>query len=85
MAYDLYSIPPPLKPCESIDATDTRYLNQTHAPLIHSLKKALYFELYNEKSFNKPRQIFVPPFPYKHANLQLPNVRISQRYQHLSS
>lgn len=49
MTYDLYLLPPSLKHCEHDDAIYTRYLNQTHDPLIHLLKKVLYIELYNEK------------------------------------
>ena len=33
MAYDVYPLPPSLKPCESIDSTDTHYLNQMHTLL----------------------------------------------------
>ena len=36
-----------IKPCETVNATDTRYLNQTHAPIINLLKKQLHVELYN--------------------------------------
>ena len=49
MIYDLYPLPPSLKLCEPVDSTDTRYLNQMHAPLINHLKKELDIELYNEK------------------------------------
>ena len=49
IAYDSYPLPPFLQPCEPVDLTDTRYLNQMHAPLINPLKKALDIELYNEK------------------------------------
>ena len=49
MAYTFYPLPPSLKLCESVDSTNTRYLNQMHAPLINPLKKALDIELYNEK------------------------------------
>ena len=35
MTYDLYPLPLSLKPCEPIDSTDTRYLNQMHAPLVN--------------------------------------------------
>ena len=33
IAYDVYLLSPSLKPCEPIDTTDIRYLNQSHAPL----------------------------------------------------
>ena len=38
MAYDLYPLPPSLKPYEPIDSTDARYFNQTHASLVNPLK-----------------------------------------------
>ena len=41
MAYDLYSLPLSLKPYESIDTTNTRYINQNHTLLINSLKTHL--------------------------------------------
>ena len=49
IARDLYPFPLSLKPCEPIDSTDTRYLNQNHAPLVNPLKNSLHIELYNEK------------------------------------
>ena len=49
MAYDLYPLPQSLKPCETIDSIDTRYINQSHTPIANPLKKALHIELYNEK------------------------------------
>ena len=39
MSYDLYHLPPSLKPCEPVDTTDSRYLNQQHSPLVNPLKK----------------------------------------------
>ena len=39
MAYDLYPLPPSLKPCESIDSTDIRYLNQKHPSPVNLLKR----------------------------------------------
>ena len=41
MSEDLYILPPSLKPCESMDGSDTRYLNQSHAPIVNPLKKPL--------------------------------------------
>ena len=35
MSYDLYPLPPSLKPCELVDTTDSRYLNQNHFPLVN--------------------------------------------------
>ena len=41
MPEDLYILPPPLKPCEPIDGSDTRYLNQSYAPIVNQLKKTI--------------------------------------------
>ena len=71
MAYDLYPLPTSLKPCEHVDTTDTRYVNQSHDPLTNLLKKGLYIELYNEKWFNKPFQTSFPPFIYQHDTLKM--------------
>ena len=49
MTYDLYPLPPSLKPCETIGSIDTRYINQSHTSIANPLKKALHIELYNEK------------------------------------
>ena len=73
MDHDLYSLPPSLKPCEPIDSTDTRYLNQTHAPLVNPLKKALYIKLCNEKWFNKPVPTRYSCFLYDYGTLQFPD------------
>ena len=35
---DLYILPPSLKPCEPIDSSDTRYLNQSHTIVVNPLK-----------------------------------------------
>ena len=42
---DLHILLPSLKPCEHVDGSDTRYLNQSHASIINSLKKLLNIEL----------------------------------------
>ena len=47
IVYDLYPLPPSLKPCELVDTTDTRYLNQSHTPITNPLKKSLHIKLYN--------------------------------------
>ena len=73
MAYNLYPLPPSFKPFEPVDSTDTRYLNQMHAPLINSLKKALDIELYNDKCFNKPFQNSTPKLVYDHDTLKFPD------------
>ena len=77
MAYDLYPLPPSLKPCEPVDTTDTRYLNQSSTPVANPLKKALHIELYNEKWFNKPLQTSIPPFRYNHRTLDVPPDSVS--------
>ena len=68
----MYPLTPSLKPYEPVDTTDTRYLNQSHAPLTNPLKKALYIKLYNEKWFNKPFQTSIPPFTYQLDTVQIP-------------
>ena len=47
MSEDVYTLPPSLKPCEPVDGLDTRYLNQTHAPIVNPLYRPLSIELYN--------------------------------------
>ena len=71
MAYDLYPLPLFLKFCEHVDTTVTWYLNQTHAPLDHPLKKSFHIELYNEQWFTKPIQTSPSPITYQHDTLQL--------------
>ena len=39
MVYDLYHLPPSLKPCEHVDTTDSRYLNQQNSSLVNPLKR----------------------------------------------
>ena len=73
MTYDLYLLPPPLKPCEHVDSTDTCYLNQTYAPLVNPLKRALDIELYNGKRFNKSLQISTTKLMYDHNTLKFPD------------
>ena len=70
MAHILYPLPPSLIPCDPIDSTDTRYLNQTYAPLVNPLKKALHIEMYNEKWFNKPVPTTIFSFTYNHDTLK---------------
>lgn len=53
MSYNLYPLPPSLKPCKPVDIIDCRYLNQTHSPLFNPLKKASNIEFHNEKWFSK--------------------------------
>ena len=73
MAYDLYPLLLSLKPCEPIDLTDTRYLNQMHAPLINPLKRAPDIELHNEIFFIKPLHASTPKLVNDHDTLQFPN------------
>ena len=47
-AVDIYILPPSLKPCEPVDSSDTRYLNQSYSPIVNPLGKPLNIELYNE-------------------------------------
>lgn len=73
MDYDFCPLPPSLKPCEPVDTTCTRYLNQSHTPLANSSKKDLHIELHNKTYFNKPLQISIIPFTYQHVTLKLSN------------
>ena len=68
----MYPLLPSLKPCKPVDAIDTRYLSQSHAPLANLLKKALHIELYNEKWFNTPLPTSIPPFTHIHDTLRMP-------------
>ena len=77
MAYDLYPLLPSLKPCEPVDTTDTRYLNQSYTSVANPLKKALHIELYNEKWFNTPLQTSIPPFRYHHRTLDVSTKSVS--------
>ena len=72
MSEDIYILHPSLKPCEPVDRSDTRYLNQSHAPIINPLKKPLRIEVYNEKRFSHPPKTFPPPFFHEHATLSFP-------------
>ena len=63
MSLDLYILPPSLKSCDPVDESDTRYLNQSHAPIVDSLKKPLIIELYNENSSAHPL-----PHSLRHSN-----------------
>lgn len=71
MDHDLYLCPLSLKSSTPIDTIDTRYLNQTHATLVHLLKNALYIELYNEKLFTKSIPTSAPAVTYQYDTLQL--------------
>ena len=69
MATYLYPLPPSLKPCEHVDNSDIRYLNQSHPPIVNSLSKPLNTELYNETWFDKPPRTSQPLFDYNHPTL----------------
>ena len=77
MTYNLCPLLPSIKPCEPMDTIYTRYLNQTHAPLIKTLNKALHIELYNGKWFDKPFKTSVSLFTYKHDTLKLSDKSVS--------
>ena len=62
MDVDPYPPSPSLKPCEPVDSSDTRYLNQLYSPIVNSLRKALRIELYNEIWFDKPPWTYQPLF-----------------------
>jgi len=72
MSENLYILPPYLRPCEPVDGSDTRYQNQTHAPIINPLKKPLSIELYNEKWFNHLPKTSSSPFLHDHTTLSFP-------------
>ena len=42
MVYDFYPLPPSLKPCEPVNITDTRYLNQSRASVNNLFKTIIY-------------------------------------------
>ena len=71
-ATDLYPLPHSLKPCEPVDTSDTRYLNQSYFPITNPLRKPLKIELYNETWFDKPPQIFQPLFDYNYPTQNFP-------------
>ena len=71
-AIDLYPLPPSLKPCEYIDSSYTRYLNQSYSPVVNPLSKSLHIELYNETWFDKPPRASKPLFDYDHPTLAFP-------------
>ena len=69
MSEDLYILPPSLKSCEPVDSSDTRYPNQSHAPITNPFKKPLSIEFYNEKWFSHPPKTSPPQFVHEHATL----------------
>ena len=73
MATDLYPLPHSLKPCEPIDSSDIRYLNQSYSHIINPLSKPLKIELYNEIWFDKPPRTSQPLSDYNHPTLAFPD------------
>jgi hypothetical protein len=57
----LSPLPPALLPCTPIDTPDFRYLNHSHAPLIHPLKSPFGIQMYNNKWFTSPLPTDHPP------------------------
>jgi hypothetical protein len=57
----LSALPPALLPCTPIDTTDFRYLNHSHAPLPHPLKKPFNIQMYNNLWFSKALSTDHPP------------------------
>ena len=49
----LSALPPALLPCSPIDTPDFRYLNHSHAPLPHPLRKPFDIQMYNNLWFSK--------------------------------
>ena len=76
MAYNLYSLPPSLKPYEPLDTIDTRYLNQSYAPPINPLDKYMHIALYHDKWFNKPPNTYIPLLIYQYDTLKMPTKSI---------
>ena len=77
MATYLYPLPPSLKPCEHVDSSNIRYLNQSHFPIVNLLSKPLNIELYNEKWFDKPPRTSQTLFDYNHPTLAFPNPHLT--------
>ena len=70
--YDLYPLPSSLKPCETIDTSDTRYLNQKPDSFVIFFEQTLEIDFCNENKFNKPIQTSTPPIEYDHDSLNIP-------------
>ena len=54
MDTDLYPLLHSLKPCENVNSSNIRYLNQSYSPIINPLIKPLNIVIYNETWFDKP-------------------------------
>ena len=77
MATDLYPLPHSLKPCEPIDSSDIRYLNQSYSHIINPLSKPLKIELYNKIWFDKPPRTSQPLSDYNHPTLAFPEPQLT--------
>ena len=69
---DLYLLLPTFKPCEPVDSSDTRSLNQSYSPIVNLSRKPLVIELYNETWFDKPPRTSKHLFDYDHPTLAFP-------------
>ena len=72
-AVDLYPLPPFLKPCEPVDSSGTRYLNQPYSLVVNPLRKSLNIELCNETWFYKQPRISKLLFEYDNPTLDFPD------------
>ena len=77
IATDLYPRPPSLKPCDPVDSSNLRYLNQFYSPIINPLIKPLNIELYNKTWFDKPPRTSQPLFDYNHPTLTFPEPQLT--------
>ena len=57
----LSPLPPALLPCTPIDTPDFRYLNHSHAPLIHPLQSPFNIQVYNNMWFPSALSTDHPP------------------------
>ena len=48
MTVDLCFLPLSLKPCEPVDSSETKYINQPYSPIVNPVCKILNIELYND-------------------------------------
>ena len=60
---DISLLPPAIRPVETLDGPDTRYLNQSHAPIPNPLKTAFKIDLYDPLWLSKPAPTAPPQFP----------------------
>ena len=74
MAIYLYYLSLSLKPCEPVDNSDSRYLNQSYFPVANSVIKLLNIDLYNKTWFDKTPQLL---FDHNHSNLDVPALSLT--------